>query len=174
MVKLKCLTFPGLYRGLQPSKLDIRRPKYRIDELTEPPFNASFTWWGLVNRRNGFQVLIVVTGCICGPMLKGIRNEDLDETRSSFGVQEINKSSPATKLTTKALFSAAATDSTGCHHDSILPLASVELNQRLVISSSRDGAIKVDLSSNNFSGKVSFSVADLEHLLTLILTNDSS
>ncbi|KAI3941793.1 hypothetical protein MKW98_030523 [Papaver atlanticum] len=44
--------------------------------------------------------------CVCGPMLKGIRNEDLYETRSSFGVQvvqEMNKRSPATKLTTKAL-----------------------------------------------------------------------
>ncbi|KAI3854242.1 hypothetical protein MKW98_024665 [Papaver atlanticum] len=30
-----------------------------------------------------------------------------------------------------------------------------------------------DLSSNNFSGQVPFSVADLEHLLTLILTNNS-
>ncbi|KAI3932096.1 hypothetical protein MKW92_032179 [Papaver armeniacum] len=143
-------------------KQDIRRnvnPKYRIDELNEPP-----------PRLPGIRSMLPLPGgdlltggtdlkirrwdhsspdrsySVCGPMLKGIRNEDLYETRSSFGVQvvqEVNKRSPATKLTTKALLSAAATDSAGCHHDSILSLASVKLNQRLLISSSRDGAIKV-------------------------------
>jgi hypothetical protein len=38
---------------------------------------------------------------------------------------------------------AAATDSAGCHRDCILSLASAQTNQRLLISSSRDGAIKV-------------------------------
>lgn len=43
----------------------------------------------------------------------------------------------------KNRFAAAATDSAGCHHDCILSLASAQTNQRLLISSSRDGAIKV-------------------------------
>lgn len=38
---------------------------------------------------------------------------------------------------------AAAVDSVGCHRDCILSLASAQTNQRLLISSSRDGAIKV-------------------------------
>ncbi|BBG96805.1 protein kinase family protein / WD-40 repeat family protein [Prunus dulcis] len=46
------------------------------------------------------------------------------------------------KLTAKAVLAAAATDAAGCHRDSILSLASVKLNQRHLISSSRDGAIK--------------------------------
>lgn len=49
----------------------------------------------------------------------------------------------ASKLTTKSILAAAATDSAGCHRDSVLSLASVKLNQRLLISSGRDGALKV-------------------------------
>ncbi|OVA06257.1 HEAT [Macleaya cordata] len=143
-------------------KQDARRnmnPKYRIDELNEP-----------LPRLPGIRSLLPLPGgdlltggtdlkirrwdhfspdrsyCVCGPLLKGIRNDDLYETRSSFGVQvvqEMNRRPPASKLTTKALLTAAATDSAGCHRDSILSLASVKLNQRLLISSSRDGAIKV-------------------------------
>lgn len=47
------------------------------------------------------------------------------------------------RLTSKTILAGAATDSAGCHHDSVLSLASVKLNQRLLISSSRDGAVKV-------------------------------
>lgn len=57
--------------------------------------------------------------------------------------QEAKRRPLATRLTGKAILAAAATDSAGCHHDSVLSLASVKLNQRLLISSSRDGAIKV-------------------------------
>ncbi|KAI3443705.1 hypothetical protein Pfo_000370 [Paulownia fortunei] len=57
--------------------------------------------------------------------------------------QEAKRQPLATRLTGKAILAAAATDSVGCHHDSILSLASVKLSQRLLISSSRDGAIKV-------------------------------
>lgn len=61
----------------------------------------------------------------------------------SFFKQEAKRRPLATRLTGKALLAAAATDSAGCHHDSILSLASVKMNQRLLLSSSRDGAIKV-------------------------------
>lgn len=63
--------------------------------------------------------------------------------RSPSGKQETKRRPLATKLTSKAVLAAAATDSAGCHRDSVLSLASVKLNQRLLISSSRDGAIKV-------------------------------
>lgn len=59
------------------------------------------------------------------------------------GKQETKRRPLATKLTAKAVISAAATDSAGCHRDSILSLASVKVNQRLLISCGRDGAIKV-------------------------------
>ncbi|XP_022754954.1 phosphoinositide 3-kinase regulatory subunit 4 isoform X2 [Durio zibethinus] len=144
------------------SKSDMRRnanPKYRVDELNEPPA-----------RHPGMRSLLPLPGgdlltggtdlrirrwdhcspdrsyCICGPNFKGVGNDDFYETRSSFGaqiVQETKRRPLTTKLTAKAVFAAAATDSAGCHHDSILSLASVKLNQRLLLSSSRDGAIKV-------------------------------
>ncbi|OMO58344.1 phosphoinositide 3-kinase regulatory subunit 4 [Corchorus olitorius] len=144
------------------SKSDLRRnvnPKYRVDELNEPP-----------PRLPGIRSLLPLPGgdlltggtdlrirrwdhcspdrsyCICGPNLKGVGNDDFYETRSSFGaqvVQETKRRPLTTKLTAKAVLAAAATDSAGCHHDSILSLASVKLNQRLLLSSSRDGAIKV-------------------------------
>ncbi|KAL5771114.1 hypothetical protein ACOSP7_015268 [Xanthoceras sorbifolium] len=67
--------------------------------------------------------------------------------RSSFGVQvvqEKERQAIETKLTSKAVLAAAATDSAGCHRDSIVSLASVKLNQRLLISSARDGNLKVE------------------------------
>lgn len=66
-----------------------------------------------------------------------------DNLRPSLNKQEAKRRPVATSLTKKAILAAAATDSAGCHHDSILSLASVKLNQRLLISGSRDGAIKV-------------------------------
>uniref|UniRef100_A0A0A0M1S5 Uncharacterized protein n=1 Tax=Cucumis sativus TaxID=3659 RepID=A0A0A0M1S5_CUCSA len=134
-------------------------PKYKVDELNEPP-----------PRLPGIRSLLPLPGgdlltggtdlrirrwnhyspdrtyCVCGPNVKGIGNEDFYETRSSFGVQvvqETRRRPLSTKLTTKAILAAAATDSAGCHRDSILSLASVKLNQRLLLSGSRDGAIKV-------------------------------
>ncbi|KAK1377666.1 Serine/threonine-protein kinase VPS15 [Heracleum sosnowskyi] len=144
------------------SKADLRRnvnPKYKVDELNEPP-----------PRLPGIRALLPLPGgdlltggtdlkirrwehyspdqsyCICGPTIKGVANDDFYETKSSFGVQVVQEAKRrplATKLTGKAVLAAAATDSAGCHRDSILSLASVKLNQRLLVSSSRDGAIKV-------------------------------
>ncbi|BAU02946.1 hypothetical protein VIGAN_11254300 [Vigna angularis var. angularis] len=133
--------------------------KYGVDELNEPP-----------PRLPGIRSLLPLPGgdlltggtdlkirrwdhyspdrsyCICGPSLKGIGNDDFYETKSSFGVQVVQetKRRPLTiKLTAKAILAVAATDSAGCHHDSIVSLASIKLNQRLLLSSGRDGAIKV-------------------------------
>ncbi|KAJ9167889.1 hypothetical protein P3X46_019479 [Hevea brasiliensis] len=144
------------------SKPDIRRnvnPKYRVDELSDPP-----------SRLSGIRSMLPLPGgdlltggtdlkirrwdhcspersyCVSGPNLNGVGNDDIFEIRSSFGVQVVQETKRrhlTTKLTAKAVLAAAATDSAGCHRDSILSLASVKLNQRLLISSSRDGAIKV-------------------------------
>ncbi|KAL3825203.1 hypothetical protein ACJIZ3_021232 [Penstemon smallii] len=152
----------GRQPGKSNTKPDLRRninSKYRIDELSEPP-----------PRLSGIRALLPLPGgdlltggsdlkirrwdhcspdrsyCVCGPSIKGAVKDDLYETKSSFGVQivqEAKRRPVATRLTGKAILAAAATDSAGCHHDSILSLASVKLNQRLLISSSRDGAIKV-------------------------------
>ncbi|XP_058213700.1 serine/threonine-protein kinase VPS15 isoform X2 [Rhododendron vialii] len=143
-------------------KSDLRRnvnPKYRVDELNEPS-----------TRLPGIRSLLPLPGgdlltggtdlkirrwdhcspdrsyCVCGPSIKGVGSDDFYESKSSFGVQVVQETKRrplATKLTAKAVISAAATDSAGCHRDSILSLASVKVNQRLLISSGRDGAIKV-------------------------------
>ncbi|KAF5748532.1 serine/threonine-protein kinase vps15 isoform X1 [Tripterygium wilfordii] len=144
------------------SRADLRQnlnPKYRVNELNELP-----------PRLPGIRSLLPLPGgdlltggtdlrirrwdhcspdrsyCMCGPNLKGVGNDDFYETRSSFGVQVVQETKRrplATKLTGKAVLAAAATDPAGCHRDSILSLASLKLNQRLLISSCRDGAIKV-------------------------------
>lgn len=58
-------------------------------------------------------------------------------------LKEAKRRPLATRQTAKAILGAAAVDAAGCHRDCILSLASVKLNQRLVISGSRDGAVKV-------------------------------
>lgn len=59
-----------------------------------------------------------------------------------YSLQETSTLS-SSKSAPKSALAAAATDSAGCHRDCILSLASAQTNQRLLISSSRDGAIKV-------------------------------
>lgn len=144
------------------SKQDMKRnssSKYRIDELNEPPLrlpgirsllplpggdlltggtDLKIRYWNHTSPERSYS--------ICGPSTKGLGNDEHYETRSSFGVQivqEMNRRAASSKQTQKALLAVAATDSAGCHRDSVLSLESVKLNQRLLISSSRDGAIKV-------------------------------
>lgn len=144
------------------SKPDLRRnvnPKYRVDELNEPspslpgirsllplPGGDLLTGGTDLKIRRWDHCSPDRSYCVCGPSVKGVGNDDFYETKSSFGVQVVQETKRrplATKLTAKAVLAAAATDSAGCHRDSVLSLASVKLNQRLLISSSRDGAIKV-------------------------------
>ncbi|KAF3791532.1 putative serine/threonine-protein kinase [Nymphaea thermarum] len=143
-------------------KLDSRQnfnKKYRVEELNEPPA-----------RWPGIRSLLPLVGgdlltggtdlkirlwdhcspdrsyCVCGPSTNSTAKDEYYDTRSCFDVQvvqETNKLNVAPKLVTKTLLAAAATDSAGCHRDAVLSLASVKLNQRLLISSSRDGAVKV-------------------------------
>lgn len=130
--------------------------KYRVQDLKEPP-----------SRLPGICSLLpllggdVLTGgtdlrirlwdyfspdrsyCVCGPSTKNMAEKEIYDTRSNKGVQIIQEVNRQSKLTSKACLEASATDSAGCHRDCILSMASVQLNQRLLISSSRDGAVKV-------------------------------
>uniref|UniRef100_A0A7N1A303 non-specific serine/threonine protein kinase n=1 Tax=Kalanchoe fedtschenkoi TaxID=63787 RepID=A0A7N1A303_KALFE len=144
-------------------KPDLRRNvnlKYRVDELNEPPpmlpgVRSMLPLPGGDLITGGTDLKIrrwdhsrpEKSYCICGPNLKGATNDDIIyETKSNFGVQvvkETTKRPVTTKYNAKAVLAAAAVDSGGCHRDSVTSLASVKLNQRLLISSARDGAIKV-------------------------------
>ncbi|XP_078429707.1 protein kinase family protein / WD-40 repeat family protein isoform X2 [Wolffia australiana] len=133
--------------------------KYRIEEFNRPP-----------PRLSGIRSLLPLPGgnlltggtdlkirfwdhlspyksyCICGPSAKGIACDEQYETRSCLGVQlvqETRKQHVAPKLNQKALLAVAAADTAGCHRDSVLSLAAVKMNQRLLISGGRDGAVKV-------------------------------
>lgn len=144
------------------SKHDVKRNpnfKYRTDELNDPAVRLSgvrsllplpggdlltggtdlkIRYWDHASPDRSYSV--------CGPSAKGVGNDEKYDIKSSFGVQVVQETSRRPvegKLTQKALLAVAATDSGGCHRDSVLALASVKLNQRLLISSSRDGAIKV-------------------------------
>ncbi|XP_072977494.1 serine/threonine-protein kinase VPS15 isoform X1 [Typha angustifolia] len=144
------------------SKQDVKRTnnsKYRIDELNEhsPRFPGTRSLLPLPggNLLTGGTDLKIRywdhtspdrSYCVCGPSTKGIGNDEFFDIRSSFGVQvvqEMNTRATSAKLTQKALLAAAATDSASCHRDSVLSLASFKLNQRMLVSSSRDGAVKV-------------------------------
>lgn len=133
--------------------------KYRIEELNEPE-----------PRLPGIRSLLPLPGgdlltggtdlkircwdyhspercyTVCGPAIKGIGNDERYNIRSNSGVtvvQETYKRPGSGKINQKDLLIAAARDRGGCHRDSILSLASAKLNQRILISSGRDGAVKV-------------------------------
>ncbi|KAI5081544.1 hypothetical protein GOP47_0002147 [Adiantum capillus-veneris] len=88
--------------------------------------------------------------CVCGPVTKTSAAPDSYkyDSRVVQGVQVVqemfvrHQGSKATP-SSKRLFAAAATDTVGCHRDSILSLAAAQTTQHLLISSSRDGSIKV-------------------------------
>ncbi|KAD4180234.1 hypothetical protein E3N88_28825 [Mikania micrantha] len=143
-------------------KVDSRRNvnfKYRVDELNEPPPQSPgirsllplpggdlLTGGTDLKIRRWDHSSPERTYCVCGPSINGVGNEEFYETKSSFGVQIVQESKRRhleTRPSGKAVLAAAATDTGGCHRDSILSLASVKLNQRLLLSSSRDGTVKV-------------------------------
>ncbi|GJZ33420.1 hypothetical protein Tco_0578856 [Tanacetum coccineum] len=63
----------------------------------------------------------------------------------NVAAKESKRQPLATRPTGKVVLAVAATHSGGCNRDSILSLASVKLNQRLLLSSSRDGTVKMGL-----------------------------
>ncbi|CAM8941988.1 unnamed protein product [Rhodiola kirilowii] len=154
------LTKPSSKQNSKPDSRTNMSPNYRVDELNEPPptlpgVRSMLPLPGGDLLTGGTDLKIrrwdhsrpEKSYSICGPSLKGATNDDnIYEMKSNFGVQVV-KETPKRPLTTKynpkAVLAAAAVDGAGCHRDSVISLASVKLHQRLLISSSRDGAIKV-------------------------------
>ncbi|KAJ6850714.1 phosphoinositide 3-kinase regulatory subunit 4 isoform X2 [Iris pallida] len=115
--------------------------KYRTNELNEPgprlpgicsllPLpggdlltggtDLKIRYWDHTSPNRSFSV--------CGPSTKGVGNDEYYDMRSSIGVQvvqEMNRRPAAPMLNQKALLAMAATDTTGCHRDAVLSLASV-------------------------------------------------
>ncbi|CAA6654858.1 unnamed protein product [Spirodela intermedia] len=144
-------------------------PKYRIDEFNEPPSRLSgvrsllplpggnlltggtdlkIRYWDHQSASRSY--------CICGPSAKGIGCDEQYNTRSCFGVQLVQEllslalylagdqqAACSAEAEPEGSASCGRHDTAGCHRDSVLSMAAVKMNQRLLISGSRDGAIKV-------------------------------
>ncbi|CAK9223943.1 unnamed protein product [Sphagnum troendelagicum] len=137
---------------------------FRIEELIDPPprlpgvrallplsggaglltggSDCRIRMWDHLRPENSYSV--------CGPTIKTSTTAEAPrfEQRAINGVRVVQEvqgveSGSRTSSKSKTGLAAAATDSAGCHRDCILGLASAQTNQRLLISSSRDGAIKV-------------------------------
>lgn len=140
-----------------------KRSDYRLDELNEPPPRLTGVR-ALLPLSGGTRLLTGGTDCkvrmwdrlrpdrsycVCGPIIRSstVPESYKYDSRVVAGVQvvqEICIRHQGSKVNTaKRCFAAAATDMVGCHRDSVLSLASAQTNQRLLISSCRDGSIKV-------------------------------
>ncbi|KAG6553996.1 hypothetical protein Mapa_004913 [Marchantia paleacea] len=155
----------GTVSQMHSLKLD----NYRMDELNDPPHRLRGVR-ALFPLAGGTGLLSAGSDCrirmwdrlrpersytVCGPTTKAYGPEHVVyETSSVSNVRIIqesivprvdnsksqnqgNKSPPRTGL------AAAALDCVGCHRDCISSLAFAQANQRFLISSSRDGSIKV-------------------------------
>ncbi|KAL5208265.1 hypothetical protein ABZP36_032700 [Zizania latifolia] len=135
-------------------------PVTRIEELSDPPpllpgirsllplpggglltggTDLKICYWDQARPEQSF--------CICGPSVKGVRNDESYDIRSSSCVQVVQETCghpvTASRLTHKTPLAMAAADSAGCRRDAILALAPVNLSSQRLISGSRDGAVKV-------------------------------
>ncbi|KAH8939347.1 hypothetical protein BDL97_15G033100 [Sphagnum fallax] len=137
---------------------------YRIEELNEPPPRLPGVR-ALLPLSGGAGLLTGGSDCcihmwdhsrpehsysVCGPATKNstFTEPPSFEVRAINGVRVVQEvpgveSGSHTSSKSKTSLATAATDSAGCHQDCILGLASAQTNQRLLISSSRDGALKV-------------------------------
>ncbi|CAK9272337.1 unnamed protein product [Sphagnum jensenii] len=137
---------------------------FRIEELIDPPPRLPGVR-ALLPLSGGAGLLTGGSDCrirmwdhlrpeqsysVCGPTIKTSTTAEAPrfEQRAINGVRVVQEvqgveSGSRTSSKSKTGLAAAATDSAGCHRDCILGLASAQTNQRLLISSSRDGAIKV-------------------------------
>ncbi|KAL3686006.1 hypothetical protein R1sor_004028 [Riccia sorocarpa] len=151
--------------GSQSSSLKLN--SYRIDELNDPPqrlrgVRALFPLAGgsgLLSAGSDCRIRMWDrvrpdrSYCVCGPTTKASAPENtVFETSSLSGVRiiqevfggENGRSQPqGSKSPAKSGLAAAALDCVGCHRDSIRSLAFAQASQRYLISSSRDGVIKV-------------------------------
>ncbi|CAM6046085.1 unnamed protein product [Sphagnum compactum] len=135
---------------------------FRIEELIDPPPRLPGVR-ALLPLSGGAGLLTGGSDCrirmwdhlrpehsysVCGPTIKTSTTAEAPrfEQRAINGVRVVQvgvESGSRTSSKAKTGLAAAATDSAGCHRDCILGLASAQTNQRLLISSSRDGAVKV-------------------------------
>eukprot|EP00850_Spirogloea_muscicola_P015320 SM000116S24241 [mRNA] locus=s116:231404:242857:- [translate_table: standard] len=128
-----------------------------IEELNNPPARQP-GFRAMLPIAGGNRVLTGGTDCcirlwdgaradsgywVCGPMRQEHKNKApgcLSQTISGVTVMQepfLNSGSGVNAL------AAAAVDRAGCHRDAVLTLATAQVSQKLLISGSRDGAIKV-------------------------------
>eukprot|EP00850_Spirogloea_muscicola_P004936 SM000022S07150 [mRNA] locus=s22:188681:200036:+ [translate_table: standard] len=128
-----------------------------IEELNNPPTRQP-GFRAMLPIAGGNRVLTGGTDCcirlwdgaradssywVCGPMRQEHKNKApgcLSQTISGVTVMQeplLNSGSGVSAL------AAAAVDRAGCHRDAVLTLATAQVSQKLLISGSRDGAIKV-------------------------------
>eukprot|EP00250_Pteridium_aquilinum_P016932 c23371_g3_i3 orf=69-4718(+) len=140
-----------------------KKSDYKLEELNEPPPRLSGVR-ALLPLPGGNGLLTGGTDCkvrmwdrlrpersycVCGPLAKSSAAPDnyKYDSRVVSGVQvvqEIYVHHQGNKApTAKRSLAAAATDTVGCHRDSVLSLVSAQTSQRLLISSCRDGSMKV-------------------------------
>ncbi|MCO5613378.1 hypothetical protein L7F22_067654 [Adiantum nelumboides] len=140
-----------------------KKSDYKLEELNEPSPRVSGVR-ALLPLPGGGGLLMGGTDCkvrmwdrlrpersycVCGPVSKTAAALDNKyDSRVIMGVQVMqemfirhqgNRASPRSKR----ILATAATETVGCHRDSILSLAAAQTTQHLLISSSRDGSIKV-------------------------------
>ncbi|CAM6126892.1 unnamed protein product [Calypogeia fissa] len=144
-----------------------QNPKdYKMEELNEPPPRLGGVR-ALLPLAGGTGLLTGGTDCrvrmwdrlrpehsytVCGPSGKA-SEQVVYETSIFSGVRIIQEHLGGEKQnvhtqgrrspSTKNGVVAAALDSVGCHRDCIRSIASAQVNQKILISSGRDGAIKV-------------------------------
>ncbi|XP_024396466.1 serine/threonine-protein kinase VPS15 isoform X3 [Physcomitrium patens] len=152
-------------QSLRDTKLvgGVKFTDYRMEELNEPPPRLPGVRT-LLPLSGGAALLTGGSDCrirmwdrlrsdrsyvVCGPTIAKVSVQNY-ELRSLNGVRIVQETPgaesanrPSSTNSSKSNLAAAATDNAGCHRDCILSLASAQTNQRLLISSSRDGAIKV-------------------------------
>ncbi|KAL2654025.1 hypothetical protein R1flu_022153 [Riccia fluitans] len=151
--------------GSQLSSLKLNN--YRIDELNDPPQRLRGVR-ALFPLAGGSGLLSAGSDCrirmwdrvrpdrsytVCGPNTKASAPENtvfeisshssVRIIQESFGVENGRNQAQGSKSPAKSGLAAAALDCVGCHRDCIRSLAFAQASQRYLISSSRDGVIKV-------------------------------
>lgn len=141
----------------------LKKSDYKLEELNEPPPRVTGVR-ALLPLSGGAGLLTGGTDCkvrmwdrlrpeksycVCGPVTKTLAAPDSYkyDSRVIMGVQVVQemfvRQGNKAASSSKRILAAAATDTVGCHRDSILSLAAAQTTQHLLISSSRDGSIKV-------------------------------
>ncbi|KAJ7571090.1 hypothetical protein O6H91_01G148400 [Diphasiastrum complanatum] len=135
---------------------------YKVEELQEPPARLPGVR-ALLPLPGGASILSGGTDgcirmwdclrsdrsyCVCGPTVKGpgasiLRSYDSKVVSGARVIQEDLGGDTGSSRSKSAKNGLASKVSGGCHRDSITALALAQMSQPLLISSSRDGAVKV-------------------------------